>query len=220
MSLAIFDLDNTLLAGDSDHAWGEFLCQEGIVDTEAYRLANDRFYHQYLNGTLDIREFLGFALKPLAEHPREEMEALRARFLEESIKPMITAKSRALLAEHRAKGDFLLIITATNRFVTGPIGELLGVDDLLATDPEIIDGKYTGNYAGIPCFQDGKVVRLDTWLEETGHSLEGACFYSDSNNDLPLLEKVDHPFAVNPDEKLTAIANARNWPILDLHSDN
>lgn len=216
MRLAIFDLDNTLLKGDSDHAWGEFLCNQGLVDREAYREANDRFYQHYQQGTLDIEEFLGFALHPLTRFTREHLQQLHTRFMQECIEPMMLPAAQALLEKHRLAGDFLLIITATNRFITAPIAKRLGVDDLLATDPEEVNGDYTGHVAGTPCFREGKVQRLQAWLKQTGHSLEHSYFYSDSCNDLPLLEVVDHPVAVNPDETLLAVAQERSWPVLDL----
>ncbi|MBT3145525.1 HAD family hydrolase [Neptunomonas phycophila] len=216
MSLAIFDLDNTLLHGDSDHAWGEFLCEKGIVDSELYRQANDTFYHQYVAGTLNIYEFLEFALKPLKELPRDQLNQLHEQFMHEKVEPMITEKAEALLKQHRDKGDFLLIITATNKFVTGPIAARLGVDDIMATDPEEINGQYTGKVAGTPCFQGGKVERLKEWLSMHEHSLAGSSFYSDSRNDLPLLEVVENPVAVDADETLTQIATERGWPIISL----
>ncbi|WP_075174280.1 HAD family hydrolase [Neptunomonas phycophila] len=216
MSLAIFDLDNTLLHGDSDHAWGEFLCEKGIVDSELYRQANDTFYHQYVAGTLNIYEFLEFALKPLKELPRDQLNQLHEQFMREKVEPMITEKAEALLKQHRDKGDFLLIITATNKFVTGPIAARLGVDDIMATDPEEINGQYTGKVAGTPCFQGGKVERLNEWLSTHEHSLAGSSFYSDSRNDLPLLEVVENPVAVDADETLTQIATERGWPIISL----
>ncbi|WP_415882758.1 HAD family hydrolase [Neptuniibacter sp. QD34_54] len=216
MSLAIFDLDNTLLAGDSDHAWGEFLCEKGIVDSDEYSRANDYFYEQYKNGGLDIFEFLAFALKPLAQMQRAELDKLHLEFMESKIIPIMLPKAAELLQNHREQGDYLLIITATNRFVTGPIADKLGVDDIIATDPEEVDGEYTGKVAGIPCFQDGKVTRLNEWLKHNDFNLEGSYFYSDSHNDLPLLEKVTHPVAVNPDETLEDHANAKLWPVLDL----
>ncbi|WP_415911659.1 HAD family hydrolase [Neptuniibacter sp. QD37_11] len=216
MSLAIFDLDNTLLAGDSDHAWGEFLCEKGIVDSDEYSRANDYFYEQYKNGGLDIFEFLAFALKPLTQMKRAELDKLHLEFMESKIIPIMLPKAAELLQNHREQGDYLLIITATNRFVTGPIADKLGVDDIIATDPEEVDGEYTGKVAGIPCFQDGKVTRLNEWLKHNDFNLEGSYFYSDSHNDLPLLEKVTHPVAVNPDETLEDHANANLWPVLDL----
>ncbi|WP_027857468.1 histidinol-phosphatase [Marinobacterium jannaschii] len=216
MRLAIFDLDNTLLNGDSDHAWGEFLCQKGIVDSEEYRRANDYFYQQYKQASLDIFEFLEFALKPLAQLDMTQLQALHSEFMATVVADMMLPKAQALLQQHRDQGDFLLIITATNRFVTGPICEALGVDDVLATEPEVVDGQYSGKVAGTPCFQDGKVERLNSWLAEHGHSLEDSYFYSDSRNDLPLLLKVEHPVAVNPDEALDAHAREHGWPVLDL----
>lgn len=216
--LAIFDLDNTLLNGDSDHAWGEFLCRKGVVDAEEYRKANDYFYEQYKSGSMNIFEFLEFALRPLAANSNETLAEWHAEFMQEVIQPMMLPKAAALLQKHRDAGEHLMIITATNRFVTGPIAEQLGVDTIIATDPEMVNGNYTGKVAGTPCFQAGKVERLNTWLADNGATLEGSSFYSDSINDLPLLEKVDYPVAVNPDEKLTTEANRRGWPILDLRA--
>jgi HAD superfamily hydrolase (TIGR01490 family) len=216
--LAIFDLDNTLLNGDSDHAWGEFLCRKGVVDAEEYRKANDYFYEQYKSGSMNIFEFLEFALRPLAANSNETLAQWHAEFMQDVIEPMMLPKAAQLLRKHREAGERLMIITATNRFVTGPIAEQLGVDTIIATDPEMVNGKYTGKVAGTPCFQAGKVERLNTWLAENGATLAGSSFYSDSINDLPLLEKVDHPVAVNPDEKLTAVATQRGWPILDLRA--
>lgn len=216
MSLAIFDLDHTLLAGDSDYLWGRFLAQEGVVDGEAYDRENHRFYEEYKAGTLDIHEFLAFSLRPLAEHPLEVLEQLRTRFIDGRILPLITPAARALLDRHRAAGDELLIITATNRFITEPIAEALGVDALLATDPEMKGGRYTGRVSGVPSFREGKVTRLHAWLERTGHNLVGSWFYSDSHNDLPLLELVEYPVAVDPDDALASHAEVRDWPVISL----
>ncbi len=220
MHLAIFDLDNTLLAGDSDYLWGRFLAEEGVVDGESYERENRRYYEAYRAGTLDIQAFLAFALRPLARLPRERLEALRTRFVAERILPIIPEASRRLLAEHRARGHRLLILTATNRFVTTPIAAELGVTDLLATEPEEVGGRYTGRVAGVPCFREGKVQRLEAWLAEQGlplgPTLERAWFYSDSHNDLPLLERVGHPVAVDPDPRLLAVARARGWPVRSL----
>lgn len=216
MSLAIFDLDNTLLGGDSDHAWGEFLCEKGIVDSDEYRRANDYFYEQYKNGGLDIYEFLYFALRPLTKLDTTQLNTLHQQFMAEKIEPIILPKALELLKNHKARGDYLLIITATNHFVTGPIAKRLGVDAIIATDPEVIDGQYTGKVAGTPCFQAGKVTRLHEWLSTSPHSLDNSYFYSDSHNDLPLLELVTNPIAVNPDEILEAHANEHLWPVLDL----
>ena len=216
MALALFDLDNTLLAGDSDYLWGCFLAREGLVDGEAYERENLRFYRDYQAGRLDIHEFLRFALRPLADHDPALLEAVRARFLEETIAPIVAPGARDLLARHRAAGDRVAIVTATNRFVTGPIAALLGVDDLLATEPQRVDGRYTGEPDGVPCFREGKVTRLHAWLAQEGLDLAGSWFYSDSLNDLPLLEAVDHPVAVDPDPTLAATAAERGWPVISL----
>jgi HAD superfamily hydrolase (TIGR01490 family) len=216
LTLAIFDLDNTLLAGDSDHAWGEFLVEEGIVDAEEYRKANDRFYQEYLNGELDILHYLGFALQPLAKHAMEDLLAWRERFMDKKVRPMLQDKAFQLLDKHRDQGHTLMIITATNRFVTEPIAELLGITHLIATDPELINGRYTGQVAGVPSFQDGKVSRLNDWLALQNETLEGAWFYSDSLNDVPLLKKVDNPVAVDPDPTLEKLALEKGWKVMSL----
>ena len=216
MTLAIFDLDNTLINGDSDHAWGEFLLAKGIVEPEVYQQANDHFYQQYQQGGLNIDEYLAFALAPLTRFTLAELDNLHGQFMRQVITPMLLDKAKALLNKHRQQGHFLLIITATNRFVTAPIADLLGVDDLLASDAEIIDGRYTGKVEGIPCFQHGKVQRLQQWLLSQPHSLEGSYFYSDSHNDLALLNLVDHPVAVDGDERLNAEAKAKGWPMISL----
>lgn len=216
MPLALFDLDNTLLAGDSDYLWGEFLVERGIVDGEHYARENERFYREYQAGTLDIHAWLAFQLSPLAAHEPGFMLELRSRFLQEKIQPIILPAARALIESHRARGDTLLIITATNSFITRPIAALLGINHLLATEPEVVDGRYTGRVTGTPCFRNGKVERLSLWLAENRMDLNGSWFYSDSHNDLPLLQLVDHPVAVNPDETLAHFATSRAWPILDL----
>jgi HAD superfamily hydrolase (TIGR01490 family) len=216
VALAIFDLDHTLLAGDSDYLWGQFLVQKQLVDGEYYERENRRFYEEYKAGTLDIHEFLAFSLQPLTEHEPAVLADLHAEFMQICILPLITRAARDLLAKHRAQGDYLLIITATNRFITAAIAEELGVDDLLATDPEVRDGRYTGRVAGVPCFREGKVERLTAWLKQTGHNLAGAWFYSDSHNDLPLLELVVNPIAVDPDETLADHAAFKGWPIISL----
>ncbi len=216
MALAIFDLDNTLLGGDSDYLWGRFLVEQGIVDGDKYERENQRFYDEYKSGTLDIFEFLRFSLRPLTDHDMETLATWRRQFLCEKIEPIMLPRAHELLKRHREQGDYLLIITATNRFVTEPIGEAFGVDDMLATDPEIRDGRYTGEVAGTPCFQQGKVTRLNQWLEQTGRNLEGSWFYSDSHNDLPLLELVANPVAVDADETLSAHAEQKGWQQLSL----
>lgn len=216
MTLAIFDLDNTLLAGDSDHAWGEFLVEEGIVDAEEYRKANDRFYQEYLNGELDILHYLGFALQPLANHNMGELLAWREAFMDKKVRPMMQRKAAELLDSHRNQGHTLMIITATNRFVTELIANELGIEHLIATEPELVNGRYTGEVAGVPSFQDGKVTRLNDWLDAHGRDLDGAWFYSDSHNDAPLLKAVDNPVAVDPDPTLEALAREKGWPIMSL----
>lgn len=217
-TLAIFDLDNTLLDGDSDYLWGRFLIENHLVDGDYYERENRRFYEDYKAGRLDIFEFLAFALKPLSEHPLAELQSLHERFMNEKIRPIIGQTTRELLESHRRRGHHLLIITATNRFVTEPIAAELGVDDLLATEPELIEGRYTGRVSGTPCFREGKVTRLTEWLRKTGRNLENAWFYSDSHNDLPLLELVPNPVAVNPDPTLEQHATFRQWPIIKLAS--
>ncbi|MDR5904310.1 HAD family hydrolase [Franzmannia qiaohouensis] len=216
MSLAIFDLDNTLLGIDSDHAWGEFLLEQGAVDPVSYREANERFMRDYDAGTLDIHAFLEVALKPLADNTPEQLAAWHQQFMASKIEPNILSKGEELLARHRTRGDTLLIITATNRFITGPIAERLGVDHLIAVEPEIVDGRYTGRVSGTPSYREGKVERLEAWLAHTDLTLDGAWFYSDSHNDLALLEQVDHPVAVDPDDILREVAQARNWRIMSL----
>jgi len=216
VALAIFDLDNTLLNGDSDYLWGRFLSDQGLVDANSYELENKRFYEEYKAGILDILEFLAFSLKPLSEHSMEELRTLHEKFMATTIRPLITPSARQLLEKHRKNGDYLLIITATNHFITAPIAHELGVDDIIATDAEIRNERYTGRVAGIPCFREGKVQRLEQWLKHEGRNLAESWFYSDSHNDLPLLERVSHPVAVDPDETLADHASARGWPILSL----
>jgi HAD superfamily hydrolase (TIGR01490 family) len=218
--LVLFDLDNTLLAGDSDYEWAQFLIGEGILDRAVYERENDRFYEQYKAGTLDIFEFLDFQLAPLARFPRAQLDAWHARFMAEKIRPLVTAKARALV-NRALEGDGLVaIVTATNSFVTGPIARELGVEHLVATEPERdAAGKYTGKVAGTPCFQAGKIERVEAWLASLGRALDdfAPCwFYSDSRNDIPLLERVSHPVAVDPDPALASVARQRGWPILSL----
>jgi len=217
LSLAIFDLDNTLINGDSDYEWGQFLIENHIVDGEEYESENARYYEQYKAGTLDILEFLAFALKPLAQHDRKQLNQWHATYMQQKILPKIGAKSRSLVEKHRQTGDTLIIITATNRFVTEPIAREFKIDHLIATDAEIINGRFTGKVAGTPCFRQGKVERLQDWIEINQLSLDGSWFYSDSHNDLPLLNVVDHPVAVNPDAQLKAEAKRLHWPILQLY---
>jgi HAD superfamily hydrolase (TIGR01490 family) len=216
MGLAIFDLDNTLIGGDSDYLWGQFLCRLGVVEPEYYRQEHDRYYREYLAGSLDIYEFLRFQLAPLARFTLAELQRWRLQFLEQEIQPVLLPRADTLLQRHRELGDRLLIITATNRFITEPIAGLLGVADLIATDPEIIGDRYTGEVAGVPSYAQGKVTRLREWLAERGLDLDGSSFYSDSHNDLPLLSLVANAVAVDPDPLLRAVAAARGWPVISL----
>ena len=217
MSLAIFDLDNTLLRGDSDHVWGEFLVEQGAVDRARFASENNRYYAAYLAGTLDIYEFLEqHQLRPLAEHDRATLEQWRTQFVRDKIAPLITPAAHALVERHRARGDTLLIITATNRFITAPIAAAFGIPHLIATEAEEVNGQFTGKVAGVPSYREGKVERLSEWLNNRHESLDGSWFYSDSHNDLPLLNLVDHPVAVNADETLADYARTRGWPMIEL----
>lgn len=214
MALAIFDLDHTLLAGDSDYAWGQFLIARGVVAREEYERENERYYAQYLAGELDIFKFLAFALQPLAQHDRSTLDAWHREFMRSHIAPMMRPEAFDWIAHHRARGDTLLIITATNRFVTAPIAAAFGIEHLLATDPEERDGRFTGRVAGTPCFREGKITRLNAWLAGRKETLTDSWFYSDSHNDLPLLSTVTHPVAVSPDPTLAAHAARHGWPVL------
>jgi HAD superfamily hydrolase (TIGR01490 family) len=200
VGIALFDLDNTLIAGDSDYLWGCFLVEQGIVDGQVYEQANRRFYDQYKLGELDIYEFLDFQLQPLAKHDMETLQRWRREYIQEKIAPILLPRAHDLLDRHRQQGDTLVIITATNRFITGPIAALYGIDHLLATEPEISNNRYTGRITGLPCFQEGKVTWLESWLAEHEQTLEDSWFYSDSHNDLPLLGKVARTVDVDPDE--------------------
>ncbi len=219
MRLALFDLDNTLLAGDSDYEWGQFLVDRGILEREAYEAQNRAYFEQYVAGTLDIHEYLGFALRPLAQHPPQDLARWHADFMQSRILPMISTAARALVRRHLDRGDLCAVITATNSFVTAPIAAEFGVSELLATEPEKHSGRFTGRVAGIPCFREGKVHRLEQWLGAQGRALgdfRESAFYSDSHNDLPLLERVTRPVAVDPDEQLLKAARQRNWEVLSL----
>ena len=218
MPLAIFDLDNTLLAGDSDYLWGQFLGELGVVDRDSYERENERFYSEYRDGRLDIMEFLAFSLRPLAQHSMQDLRTWHARFMREKIEPLITPAAEALVERHRSAGDTLMIITATNAFVTAPIAERLAIPHLIATDPEVAGGRFTGRVAGEPSFRDGKVRPLQDWLRRHQATLAGAWFYSDSHNDMPLLERVDRPVAVDPDAVLAEQARQRGWPVISLRS--
>jgi HAD superfamily hydrolase (TIGR01490 family) len=216
MALAIFDLDNTLLGDDSDHLWGQFVCEQGIVDSVEFGRLNDQFYEDYKSGSLDIMAYLRFALGPLKGQAPEQLQRWHREFMREKIEPVILPKAQQLIANHRERRDELLIITATNRFITEPIARALGVDEIIACEPELVDGLYTGEPTGTPSYGAGKVTRLRQWLQGRQVSLEGAYFYSDSHNDLPLLELVDKPVAVDPDETLLARARELGWPVISL----
>ncbi len=219
MNLVLFDLDNTLLAGDSDYEWGQFLIAKGAVDGHHYETKNKAFYEDYKAGRLDIYAFLAFALRPLATHSREQLDAWRAEYVETRVKPMIPPAARDLVKRHLGTADLVAVITATNSFVTGPIAKEFGIPNLIATDPEEVDGRFTGEVAGTPCFREGKVVRIEHFLEAHGTTLDrldNSWFYSDSHNDLPLLERVRHPVAVDPDPVLLAHAQEKGWPVISL----
>lgn len=216
MTLAIFDLDNTLIAGDSDHRWGEYLCEQGLVDPALHKQENDRFYADYKSGYLDVDAYLRFALGPIAGMTEAQVATLQHAFVRDCIEPLLLDKAFALLEEHRKQGHTLLIITATNTVVTRPIATRLGVEHLIGSDAEIKAGHYTGNPVGLPAYREGKVTRLTDWLKNRAEDLSGAWFYSDSLNDLSLLSQVDHPVAVDPDPTLAAHAASRGWPVLSL----
>lgn len=215
MALALFDLDNTLLNGDSDHSWGIFLAKIGVVDGIEQTQMQDYFYEQYIKETLDMDEFLRFQLRPLVENSASDLHQWRQQYIDEVVSVMIKTGKPELLEPHREAGDDILIVTATNDFITRPIAEKLGVQTLIATQVETINGAYTGRYIGIPSYQNGKVTRLEAWLHEQEKSWHNSYFYSDSINDLPLLEKVDTPIAVTPDDKLRAHAIKLHWKIID-----
>lgn len=216
MALAIFDLDNTLIGGDSDHLWGQFMCDRGLVDGEQFAARNDQFFEDYKSGTLDISAYLRFALAPLKGQPLDVLASWHQDFMTSMIAPVMLPKAQQLIAKHRNRGDELLIITATNAFITRPIAAALGIEEILACEAELVDGRYTGEPTGTPSYGEGKVTRLEEWLRGKEISLEGAYFYSDSHNDLPLLEQVDKPIAVDPDNTLLARAQEAGWPVISL----
>ncbi len=216
MSLAIFDLDNTLIADDSDYLWGQFLVNKGVVDKDYYEQANAKFYEDYKLGNLDIEEFLQFSLKPLADNHPKKLYQWREQFVQEIIRPILLQPAFKLINKHKANDDTLLVVTATNRFITEPIVNLYGIGNLLATTPEFLNDKFTGNFKGIPCFQEGKVTLLQQWLDQSDEKLENSWFYSDSHNDLPLLKIVGNAVAVDPDKLLEEYANQKGWPIISL----
>lgn len=219
MNLALFDLDNTLLAGDSDYEWGQFLVDRGVLDAAEYEAQNREYYAQYVAGTLDIHEFLGFALRPLARHEPDDLARWHADFMRVRILPMISEPARALVARHLTAGDLCAIVTATNSFVTRPIAAEFGIAHLIATEPESVNGRFTGRVAGTPCFREGKIERVADWLAGLGLALRNfasSTFYSDSHNDLPLLERVSNPVVVDPDPQLDAEATLRRWRVITL----
>lgn len=218
MTLALFDLDNTLLQTDSDHAWGSFLARNQLVDDAEYRRMNDYFYAEYTAGTLDIHEYARFSQKFLSENEPSKLDELHQQFMQEEILPNISNASRALVKHHQDRQDTLVIITATNRFVTTPIARELGIEHLLAIEIKMENGRYTRQIDGVPTFREGKVTRLKAWLEQRSETLEGSYFYSDSHNDLPLLEIVDNPVVVDPDPKLQAVAQEQDWKVISLLS--
>lgn len=214
--LALFDLDNTLLDGDSDYEWAQFLIEEGVLHAGDYNAKNEWFYERYKDGTLDIHEFLDFQLAPIARRPRAQLDAWHRQFMQRRIRPIILPRAAELIERHR--GDLAAIVTATNRFITAPIAAELGVEHLLATDIEESDGIFTGKPRGTPTFREGKIRRVDEWLAGRGARLADfeSWFYSDSLNDLPLLERVDHPVAVDPDATLRTKAQERGWEVISL----
>jgi HAD superfamily hydrolase (TIGR01490 family) len=219
MKLALFDLDNTLLAGDSDFEWAQFLIEQGVLDREVYETRNADFYAQYKAGTLDIHAFLDFQLKPLSRHKRAVLDTWHLQFMRKKVLPMMTPLSRELVQRHQLAGDELVIVTATNSFVAGPIAMAYGVKHLIATEPEKQGADFTGRVSGIPSFREGKITRVNDWLKQRGQQwrdFSASYFYSDSHNDVPLLEIVSNPVTVDPDEKLKALALARGWPIISL----
>ena len=216
MSLAMFDLDNTLIGGDSDYLWGEFLCEKGIIeDTASFQKMNEYFYQQYEVGKLDIYAWAEFSFKVLTEYSIDELNDLRQNFIHQKIEPIFLDKAQSCINQHKENGDTVLVITASNTFITAPIAEMYGISHLLATEPEFKDGRFTGKVSGVPCFQSGKIDNLMPWIEKHNKNLKGSYFYSDSHNDLPLLELVDNPVTINGDPRLTSTANKNGWPNLD-----
>ena len=218
-NLALFDLDNTLLAGDSDYNWSLFLISEGLLDAKTHFERNEQFYADYKAGQLNIVEFLKFQLKPLSEHKKAFLDELHLKYMQKIIRPMMTVKAQNLVDKHKAAGDLCIVITATNSFVTKPIATAYGIEHLIGSDPEMLNGQYTGGVTGVPTYKEGKVIRLNQWLAEHGKKLEDfevSYFYSDSHNDLPLMKLVTNPVAVDADEILTAYAQEQAWPQMSL----
>ncbi|MDB4041907.1 HAD family phosphatase [Methylophilaceae bacterium] len=219
LQLAIFDLDNTLLNGDSDYNWSLFLIEHGVLDSDLYKERNEQFFKEYQSGNLDVFAYCEFQFKTLKDNPRELLDELRSDYVKKIINPMITKEAKDLVESHRKENHKLLIITATNSYITRPIADLFGIEDLIGTDLEELNGEFTGKVSGLPSFQEGKIIRLNSWLEKRGlifEELEKTFFYSDSMNDIPLLEKVSNPVAANPDEILEKKATKENWPIIYL----
>jgi HAD superfamily hydrolase (TIGR01490 family) len=219
VNLALFDLDNTLLSGDSDFEWSQFLIERGVLDKELFEAKNLEFYESYKAGTLDIHAFLDFQLKPLSRHKRKELDQWHEDFMRIKVRPMMSAAGKQLVASHLAAGDVCVIITATNSFVTGPIAQEYGVKFLIATEPEQNNGEFTGRVAGVPSFREGKITRLEAWMKQHNWSWESfaeTTFYSDSLNDLPLLSLVKNPVAVDPDDTLSAHAQMHGWRLISL----
>ena len=221
--LALFDLDNTLLPCDSDYEWGQFLARVGVVDSQYYAEQNERFYQDYKEGKLDIHAFLRFALKPLSEHSRAQLKEWHDAFMNEVIHGQLRQQALDLVKRHQDAGDLCCVVTATNSFVTRPIVDHFGIEHLIATEPATTGdnplANFTGEVKGIPNFREGKIQRVHDWLASqdlTLDQLPRSYFYSDSMNDLPLLEKVSNPVATNPDKHLRSEAAKRNWPILEL----
>ena len=218
-NLALFDLDNTLLAGDSDYNWSLFLISEGLLDAKTHHDRNEQFYADYKNGSLNIVEFLKFQLQPLRQHKKAFLDALHVKYMQKVIRPMMTTKAQNLVDKHKAAGDLCVVITATNSFVTKPIATAYGIEHLIGSDPEMVIGEYTGNVTGVPSFQEGKVTRINQFLAARGKKLsdfEVSYFYSDSHNDLPLMQLVTNPVAVDADDILTAYAQEQAWPLISL----
>ena len=221
MQLALFDLDHTLLTGDSDYEWTQYLVSKGIVDRTTHEARNAEFYEQYKAGTMDIHEFLDFQLRPLADHTRADLEAWHADFMETQIRPRLSQKARELVRKHLDAGDICAMVPATNSFATGPIARELGIPHLIATIPAQENGRFTGKPRGLPSFREGKIARVDAWLESMGlwwNNFQRSWFYSDSHNDLPLLLRVTDPVVVDPDATLRAYAENAGWPTLSIHA--
>lgn len=217
--LALFDLDNTLLSGDSDYEWAQFLIERGVLERAKYEARNQHFSRQYKEGRLDIHEFLDFQLAPLARYPRAKLNEWHGEFMQAKVRPLIRGKGKELVQRHIRQGHLCAIVTSTNAFITAPIAREFGVNHLLATELEVHNGRFTGRPSGTPCFRQGKVTCLAEWLGGRGQTLASfpaSWFYSDSLNDLPLLERVTHPVAVDPDETLRREALGRGWPIISL----